>query len=80
LFVGGGIESIAGKKLMSDEMEVLHEMTSLIKKNTGIQSVKIISVDEWKGGPDVHGSESLSSMADLAMPGHPSFHVENLRT
>jgi leucyl-tRNA synthetase len=80
LLAGEEIESVADKELVFDEMEVSLEMASLIKKNTGIQSVKVISVDEWKGGPDVHGNRQLSSVVDLSIPGHPSFHVENLRT
>lgn len=75
LFAGEELESVVNKKLEFDEWEVLLEMIPLVKKVTGFEDVRVVRVDD----PEVEELRQLSKSIELAVPGQPSFSIENLR-
>lgn len=86
LVAGERGETVFDRKLAYDETAVLMQMKAGLKKTTGCIEVDIIAVDEGgKSGKLVGGEgEEWIDMAELpvsamaAVPGHPSFHFENL--
>lgn len=47
----------------------------LVKKVTGFEDVRVVRVDD----PEVEDLKQLSKSIDVALPGQPSFSIENLR-
>lgn len=75
LFAGEELESVVKKKLEFDEWGISLEMVPHVKKVTGFEDVRVVRVDD----PEVEDLKQLSKFIDLAVPGQPSFSIENLR-
>jgi leucyl-tRNA synthetase len=74
-------EAVFNRELGFDELQVLADMLSSVKKTTGCKIVEIIAVEEGgKFGTTIDGEnrEGLPPVAESAVPGQPSFYFENL--
>ena len=80
-------EAVFNKKLAFNENEVVKEMVKGLQKQTGCKSVEVISVDEGaKSGEVLIGEDGragqkvtqLSTSAENAVPGNPTFEFENI--
>jgi leucyl-tRNA synthetase len=71
--VGGGEkpEVVFERKLLFNEVDVLHEMRMGLMKTTGCRDVVVTQVTE-------DNKSSLPQNAEQAIPGHPSFLFENI--
>lgn len=74
-------EAVFNRELAFDEVQVLGDFVSNIKKATGCRIVEIVSVEE--GGevgatPDGEKREDLPPTAGSAVPGQPTFNFENI--
>ena len=64
-------EAVFERKLPFNEAVILEEMRKGLMKTTGCKEVKVVEVGE-------ENREGLPSMAEHAVPGHPSFLFENV--
>lgn len=74
-------ETVFNRELGFDEADVLQNMMGTLRKTTGCKIVEVVLVEEGgKTGTTVDGEkrESLSPLAESAVPGQPSFHFENI--
>ncbi|KAI9795977.1 MAG: 2-isopropylmalate synthase [Sarcosagium campestre] len=82
-------EAVFQRKLAFDEVSVLSEMVSGLKRTTGCKVVEVVSLqDGGKAGRlVVAGSaedegrilQDLPAVAEAAVPGTPAFHFENIK-
>lgn len=75
------------RKLVFEEGEVLGHMVNGLKRTTGCREVEVVEVvgEEGKkegrvlvGGKEGEKREGLPASAELAVPGGPTFHFENI--
>ncbi len=71
LVSGEAKEAVFERKLPFNEAEILEEMRKGLMKTTGCKEVNVVEVGE-------ENREGLPSMAEHAVPGHPSFLFENV--
>lgn len=78
-------EVVFERKLAFDELEVLGQMRAGLRKTTGCQEVEVVAVEDGgRRGKLVGGGhgealrENLPVAAQVAVPGAPSFHFENV--
>lgn len=78
-------EVVFERKLAFDELEVLGQMRAGLRKTTGCQEVEVVAVEDGGrrgklvGGGDGEAlRDSLPVAAQVAVPGAPSFHFENV--
>lgn len=73
-------ETVFSRKLAFDEIAILQELVTGIKRTTGAKEVDIISVDEGgKSGTVVGSGEKRENIqAENAVPGQPTFMFANI--
>lgn len=64
-------ETVFDRKLAFDEVTLLESMKKGLMKTTGCRDVQVVRVEDASG-------QGLPSMAENALPGHPSFLFENV--
>jgi leucyl-tRNA synthetase len=89
LVAGESEATVFERKLAFDEVDVLQQMRAGLRKTTGCTEVEIVAVDEGGKSGVVLGErrgeqgprrQELPLAAQMAEPGTPSFHFENVQS
>lgn len=84
--LGEPAEGVFERELGFDEVGTLGEMVRGLRRTTGCRAVEVVLVEEGgKSGKVVVAEEGVGArreglppVAEAAVPGHPSFHFENV--